>query len=50
VLLIVEQSSSAITVAATGVEQSDRRPMTMAGGDLLSLPHGLLGAVLGGRA
>ena len=35
---------------AIGVAQSDRRPMTTAGGDLLFLSHGYLGAVVWRRA
>ena len=33
-----------------GVEQSDRAPKTMAGGDLLFLSHGYLGALVRRRA
>jgi hypothetical protein len=36
--------------APPGVEQSDRIPMTIAGGDLLSLSHGYLGTVVRRRA
>jgi hypothetical protein len=36
--------------APPGVEQSDPSPLTIAGGDLLSLSHGYLGAVVRRRA
>jgi hypothetical protein len=45
-LLLLAQSSHATVVAPTGVEQSDRSPMTMAGADLLFFSHEYLFAVV----
>jgi hypothetical protein len=45
-LLLGSKSSDATIATAVGVEQSDRSPMTTAGGDLLLLSHGYLGAVI----
>ena len=49
-LSLAEQSGHASAATAKGVEQSDRSPITMTGGDLLFLSHGHLGAVVRRRA
>ena len=48
-LLLIERGGDGV-VTRSGVEQTHRSPMTMAGEDLLVLSHGYLGAVVRRRA